>query len=277
MKFYFCIRSIGERTEHLCFDAIIKEMPDAIINIIRNVTPSYQAYKSMFDWAMRLRSLDPNGWLVAIDADVVMLPGWSKNLIESSLKVAPNKTFKFTFQVYDPIFETSRSRGNHIYQLSHIDKAYEALMKNIKIIEEKKIKNINKDFLLKPESSIRIHLEDKLKVVQFPEIIGIHGAEQYFREIIRTFKIRRHREPDLDKTFEFLLAEKRSDLIKKLEYDKLAANLGWYAGSNLEEIISIDKGNKQEINNLIQKYSIVERNELIENYDRFCQIYKIKQ
>lgn len=276
MSFHFCVRSIGERTEELCATAIRAAFPDSSIKFIRGLTPSYKAYRAMFEWATTLQSADPAGWLVAIDADTVMLPGWGAAVTQRSGELSPSTTFKFFFQVFDPIFGVARSRGHHVYQLTWASEALRALEENVALIQGgKRPPDFHRDFTLKPESSLRIRMWRRrgLQTVVFPEIIGIHGAEQYLAEVVRTFMIRRQREPGLERRHPFLLPERRSMLTAEREYDRLAANVGWEAGASQVEI-SIDRGDEARILSLLQEARLSERDALSESYESFSHRYE---
>jgi len=278
MKFGVYIRSTGERTEHLCIDACKQQVDGKDIHVLRNYFPSYNVYKEMFTRAKKSNY----DWFLGVDADVVLLPNWYDLISKKISSLNPEKTFKFTFRVYDPIYNKLIDRGNHIYNNTFTPFAIKALNENIFI---SKLPNFlksfyNKGHYLKPETALRGMLlkSQGLSNFNYQEVIGIHGAEQYFSEIFRTFYVRSKRNPDLIKNHSFLQKKNQKKQSQQQNLDKYVANLGWHYKTT-QKIGNVDARKIKEYQEILKnKYKVKERNNLEkglkEFYDQY--IYKFK-
>lgn len=272
MKFGIYIRSIGERTEQLCIDSCKQYIDSEDIHILRNYFPSYNVYREMFNRAEK----SDYDWFLAVDADVVLSPNWHDMVIEKIEGVDPKNTFKFTFRVYDPIYCNLIDRGNHVYNNTFTPLAIGALKKNILISRLPRIfkRFFNSGYYLKPETSLRGVLKEKhgLSNFNYPEVIGIHGTEQYYCEIFRTFLIRSKRNPEWINKYEFLQKNKQKQLFLQNEFELYVANLGWHHGDScaLNKIDSINIGLYQEI---LKKFKIQEREPLEMAIGEFYEKY----
>ncbi len=267
MKFGIYIRSIGERTEGLCIEACKKLIPKEDVHILRDYHPSYNVYKEMFVRAQKSNY----DWFMGLDADVVLYPDALDMILDKISQVDAQKTFKFTFHTYDPVYRSKIDRGNHIYNNEHTQLASVELEKNIRISRMPRILKFfyDKGYYLKPETSIRgrILKDYGLQNFSYPEIIGVHGAEQYLWETFRSFAIRARRNPEWERKHGFLADPQRDDL------DKLAAFLGWNHGKS-HKIEDVDARLADEIKIIIESEGLTERGELTLGYDMFLKKYQ---
>jgi hypothetical protein len=272
MKFGIYVRSIGERTESLCIDSCSQYVDPKDIHILRNYFPSYKVYKEMFLNALK----SDYEWFLAIDADVVLLPKWYKLVIKRIETVDSKNTFKFTFKVYDPIYDDLIDRGNHVYNNAHTRLALNALKKHIYISKLPKLfkRFFNPGYYLKPETSLRLRLLETHNLLNFsyPEVIGIHGAEQYFHEIFRTFLIRSKRNPGWIKKHDFLQRKSRQKLLEQNELDRYVANLGWHYGTNYD-VDDIDARDSSVYKKVLKEFKVQERGKLKMTLGEFYEKY----
>lgn len=269
------IRSVGERTERLCVDSCSQHVNSRDIHVIRNYFPSYNVYREMFYRAWR----SDYDWFLAVDADVVLLPNWYGLVIKQIKEVDPKTTFKFTFRVYDPIYDSRIHRGNHIYNNAFTNIAINALKKHIFISKLPRLfkRFFNSGYYLKPETSLRGRLLKTHNLLNFDysELIGIHGAEQYFREVFRTFLVRSKRNPEWIKKYDFLQKKNQQKLLQQNEIDRYVANLGWHYGVN-HNIDKVDARNIELYQKVLEKSKIQERDKLDMRLREFYEKYSKK-
>jgi len=274
MKFGVFIRSIGERTESLCIDSCRQHVDSKNIHILRNYFPSYNVYREMFNRAEK----SDYDWFLAVDADVVLSPNWYDMVMEIIKSVDSKTTFKFEFRVYDPIYDDLIYRGNHVYNNSFTTLAINALKKNILISRLPRfVKNcFKKGYYLKPETSLRGVLKVKHGLSNFscPDVIGVHGAEQFFEEIFRTFLVRSKRNPEWVKKYDFLNENRRKQLLDENRCNRYVANLGW--NSNKFDVDTIDARQQIEYKQILAKYNIKEHQKFSMNLESFYRKYEGK-
>ena len=266
VNFAVIVRSIGERSEGLALQSAELETGSKAI-LLSGFKPSYRVYEKMFQTAVN----SDFDWFLALDADTVLFPGWLTLVNEKISQIKGDETFKFFYKVYDPIFHDIRGRGHHIYNRSHIEKAIAALSENVSLINSGWLKRMlhSREYILKPESSLKHRMRKKygLKTFMFPEVAGVHGAQQYFSEIIRTFIIRANREPSLEREYAFLRQKQPSDL------DRLAAKVGWDFGLK-RKVDAIDSGNADVLKKLMQENGLVEKGKIDLSYGDFVSKYR---
>lgn len=162
------IRSVGERTVELTRDSVLRQgISSENIKIIQ-ITPFENALKEMM-----LISLNSNKPLtLALDADVVL----SANSIEKLLDYwNKNKLNTFTIQgkLHDKVFGEYRSVGHRLYKTNVFSEA-------IKIIPKP-------GEYLRPETALIEMLNERgMRSITVNKVFGLHGHEQYFRDIYRT-------------------------------------------------------------------------------------------
>ncbi|MCB9747909.1 MAG: hypothetical protein H6755_05810 [Candidatus Omnitrophica bacterium] len=273
MKFGVYIRSTGERTEQLCLEACRRHIPERDIHLLRNFYPSYKVYQEMF-----ARANDSKyDWFLGLDADVVLRPNWYTQIEKKINQFDKEKTFKFSFQVYDPIYRNRIDRGNHIYNNAYTATAIKSLKENIQIIRLPFFlkRFFSAGYYLKPETSLNTRVYKKTGALDHSnlnEIIGIHGAEQYYGEIFRGFLLRRGRNTDLMKQYTFLEIGQQEQLKKEGHLDQYVANLAWntkhFCTPNL-----VDARCKRKYLEYLKDYNIQEKYPLEITLEQFYQKY----
>jgi len=202
------IRSVGERTEKLCWESCrIHISPENII-IIRDVFPAHKAYSEMFEQA-KLLNYD---WFLGVDADVVLVKDWYELALQKRMEMEQKKWFVFSGVVRDK-FLGWIDRGNHFYNGEHVDKALDVLHQKTK-------------YMLKPESAIcqYVGLEDP----HYKDItIGYHGYEQYCRDIYYRFWMQAKRKREMENDYPFLKEDFNAG---NIDHDFIIAKKGWSAG-----------------------------------------------
>jgi len=174
------IRSIGERTEKCLFDQLQGE-DVAIVS----EKPLSNTLKKAFLLAVDSKS----AWTLHIDADVLLIPGSLANIYKR-LETQEKNVFAVQFLVADALLGDVRYAGNSAYRVDLIPEA-------LGFIDESYDK-------FRPVRHVVKRMEEKgyRFIDQKEEIIGLHDAEQYYRDIYRKafFYAFKH----LNKTKEFI-------------------------------------------------------------------------
>lgn len=274
MKIGVIIRSIGERTEKLCYESVSQCIPDVNIHIVRDYFPSYKAYIKMFEIA-KSRNYD---WFLGIDADVVLRNDWLYIFEKQLLAKKHDDIFRYHFMIKDYITRAELSRGNHFYNGKYIDLALKYLKYNVRIGRFwffYKLFGYNKKLFLKPESEIQVHmLKHNLIETSSEEIIGWHGYEQYYSEIFRQYLVRYHRDPGFINSFgkDFLPLERQKELLSSEDFDRYIANIAWN-NANRWKLESIDGRIKNEIISFMESIGISEKSPNELSIDDFYTLY----
>lgn len=263
MKFGVIIRSIGERTEDLCFQSANLWIKKEEISIIKDVSPSYLAYKKMFEIAQE-RKYD---WFLGLDADVILSPNWFDLFKTELLKINPENVFKITFSVVDRITEQNLFRGVHFYNGKYINECIEYLKITTFATNHSSLYKFlgKKSYYLKPESSLsEIALKRKnLNTLTVNNVIGLHGFDQYYSEIFRQYYVRHNRSPNFINEYPNIFNLDKDDKILTLE--RRAAKFGWeYAKWN--KVKQIDTLSENLFRSILSKEKIEEKKPLNEEY-----------
>jgi len=225
------IRSVGERTEELCFESVAQHLSKEKIHLLHNFNPSYKAFFKMFEIAKE-KGYD---WYLGLDADVVLKRNWPEIFVNRVPNALNQNGFRVHFCVNDFITNEKLIRGNNWYNGNFTKLCIEILKKNIRIGKYwpiYKLFNYSSGYFTKPETSIRTTMFRKYNVpdFQYSDLIGFHGYEQYYAEIFRQYFTRFHREHDWqswENRYPFLMKESVDRLFKKKNFDHAVANLGW--------------------------------------------------
>lgn len=196
------IRSVGERTEALCRQAVAAYINKDHIHVIRDRTPAWQAYEEMF----RMAEEREYAWYLGLDADVVLTVDWFSQLTQKQRSLNVDRVYDCSFPVVDYFFGVV-DKGNHLFNGRFTDAARRIL--------QQRTKNS-----IKPESGIFRHLPDQDSLYfQSLKPLGWHGYEQYNRDLYHRFFVlgaRGKRLPQLPDTA-----------------DRHVAQLAWTAGKRL--------------------------------------------
>jgi hypothetical protein len=216
MRFGIFIRSVGERTEALCREACLREVPPEDVHVIKDVYPAARAYLEMFNRAQE----ENYDWFGGVDADIVLKKWWMRMVRDKIREVERREFFVFSFHVRDKFLGVI-DRGNHFYNGRYVNEAREVLLK----------KTWNSS---KPESLIESHVV--AESAPYPGVIGYHGYDQYRRDIAYRFWLQYKRKPLRE--IERALRDGGKDK------DWEAARLGW------------EKSKKEVVNNLLIRSGI---------------------
>lgn len=276
MKFGVIIRSIGERTEKLCFESVEQYVNQSNIHIVKNRYPSYNAFIEMF----RLAKINQYDWYLGLDADVILARNWFDKFNVLLTKINTDKLFRIQFYLKDNISEQAIVRGNNFYHGKYTDYAlkymkYFALLSKIGFLAS--ILRINKGYIYKPESSLRgiLKTNHNFECYIDKSTIGFHGFEQYYYEIFRQYFVRRKRNPEYSnkKHFNFLSFKKQNELLANNDLEKYVANIGWNI-SKKYPINNIDARKISIFSNILENnYGICERRKNDLNVKDFYSIY----
>jgi len=179
IEFEYVVRSVGERTEDICVELIkLQQQPDEKITIIREPTHA-KAIERTF--AIGLKGM--SDWVVAVDADVLLLPG-SATQIRKELVSCKENVFVVNSAVYDKIYSMKRWAGVHVYRRAMLEELYDVF---------REIKNKPN---LKIETAAIKELQKKNKQPLFSKIIvGTHDFKQFYKDIYRKAYLNTIRNP----------------------------------------------------------------------------------
>lgn len=167
------IRSVGERTEQICFDITRRQITDPkFIHIIRN-SPFIEAISRGMDLTLD----SGNQYALFLDADVLLLDD-ALQMMLSQIKQINYPFFMCNFAILDYQFGCSTYAGVHFY-----NSEYFKLAKNY--LDESKNEQ-------RPESNIyyQIALKNNIPSVGNATIVGLHGYEQWYADSYRTMFVR---------------------------------------------------------------------------------------
>lgn len=272
MKFGVFIRSIGERTEDICYQAVNVWVPKENIHVIKNVSPSYLAFNEMFKQAKE----QEYDWFVGLDADVVLSERWMDIIRRELLKMGDGKEnmFKITFQVRDRITGEILNRGIHLYNGRFVNEALEGMEVVMQAAKYPMIYRLigKKKFYVKPESSLagivreRYHLDAR----ELSILMGVHGLEQYYHEIFRQFVTRRQRDETYLNTYPEILNTETND--KELNLERKVAKLGWDKSAEMKiNKVSIDA--IDEYKYFLEENGVIEKAPININFKKFYRNY----
>lgn len=256
------IRSMGERTETLCLDSVRKTYGLKNVHVIKGVSPAYKAFEIMFRKALENRY----DWYLGLDADVVLLPNWLRDIKQIIENRGGLSLFSFSLPMIDP-FIGSVDKGNHIFNGNYTDRALKVLRTKTR-------------FSLKPESSIKSHVASTESIYfQENQPIGLHGCEQFYKDIAYRFFLQRLRRNNRQ-----VAAKLRKEARRNPVSDFRVALCGWNKGRNaalfqpLRKMVGInpyesDMRQRDMFSELFTHLGIEEKGELKIALDQFYRRY----
>lgn len=169
-NFGVIIRSVGERTEKLCLDAIRLYAEPLII---KNIHPHTKANLVMYENMLK----NPKDWWLSVDADVVLKKDWideMDKLIEGCDDILGSIPKEYEF-----ILNKIHNRGCRTYNGKFIQNCYDNMNKVIQQATDN----------LFPEDWARKQIQEQFNVLKVkPKIkIGFHGCEQYYIHIYNAY------------------------------------------------------------------------------------------
>lgn len=161
------MRTIGERTEKCLIDRISDEFPTVSLAVASDY-PSSKTLEKAFQLAME----SGKKWSIHLDADVLLMPGALQKMF-NVLGQLEEKVFAVRFLIADPLLGTIRFAGNQTYRIDYIPYA-------LPFAQNSKDK-------LRPDRHVIEKMEAKgyLFADVKQVVIGVHDAEQFYRDIYR--------------------------------------------------------------------------------------------
>ena len=247
-KVFIVIRSVGERTESLCYELLVAQgFPKKNISLIR-ISPFSNALRTAYEIGISANL----PWTFCLDADVLLLPGTLAKLIHYAENL-DQSVVEVRGLVLDKFFGGPRQAGNHLYRTSLLPKAIDLIS--------------NDD--IRPEQNAL----ERMKAAGHPWkridlIIGLHDFEQYFRDIFRKCFIQAHKHQEYAEIFVTYWPQQMSS-----DPDYFIALEGYKAGLGFKDNVQID--NRQSIYN--EKYQILNYREKTEIQPDLVQPDNIKK
>jgi hypothetical protein len=169
------IRSVGERTEKMCYRLLEGIFPSEQVKVISDTPFAATLRKSLQYGIAQNRQ-----WTLCIDADVLVEQKALRALFERSCTF-DDAYFEFHGFIADKFFEDIRPAGNHLYRTKHLQQA-------IDMIPDEGIS-------LRPETYMLKAMERRgIKHKYFPDLtVGLHDFEQYHRDIFNKGFLHAHK------------------------------------------------------------------------------------
>ena len=271
MKLTVVIRSIGERTEQLCYESIVQCIEKDDIFFVRNEFPAYNAYLKTFDIFLSKQS----DWCLALDADVILQQDWIIKFQHCIMNNDTSKKFAVHFKVLDKNTQGLLYRGVHFYNHVFIGlaKLFIECNKTIYNSEQLRAAVNNHRLYTKLESSLDIYFHTLgIERIFSEEIIGWHGFEQYCNEIFRQYAVRALRDPEFIHTHTDIHNKKKAGMA--LDGEELAA----YLGDEYFEMIQDKKSlpeMQQAIARKLSEFGVKEKQPLLLSLHDFYADHKI--
>ena len=234
------IRSVGERTERVCFELLKKQIPESNIQFVRE-KPFNEAVRKTFEVGIQ----ENRKWTYAIDADLLIKPGVIKELFYFA-ETTDEQVFKITGKIIDKFIESPREGGIHLYRTAHMEHALNKIPDPYEST--------------RPESFVRNEMNKIGFISVTTEIItGLHDFEQYYHDIYRKCFI--HSKKHHVRVMKVLPAWEQLAIN---DHDYLIAINGFNAGCKYEGPVSIDTNSNflNEFKNTLDYLSIKEKGEL---------------
>ncbi|MEM1410607.1 MAG: hypothetical protein AAGG79_07690 [Pseudomonadota bacterium] len=162
----FVIRSVGERTEGRCRDAILAQgVPSENVVTVRQ-TPFLEAMRVAYQSGIEAGRL----WTYCIDADVILRPAAVSTVLNFAARQKAN-VFEVQAFVLDKLMISLRMAGNHLFRTAHLRRMIAA---------------IPQTDVLRPETEAMKSLVRQGMVWRaVPYVAGLHDFGQANRDIFR--------------------------------------------------------------------------------------------
>jgi hypothetical protein len=155
------IRSVGEKTEKICYDIACDQVGEENVFIIHE-KPFWKAVKKTFELGLA----SDKKWTLALDADVLLKQNAVNEMIWNAKKYG-SKLFIYQGYIFDYILGIYREGGPHLYQNIHLEKA-----QNI----------IDADpFIIRPETYVQKKMIAQFGAIKITDnkVFGLHDFYQY--------------------------------------------------------------------------------------------------
>ncbi len=167
------IRSIGERTESLCYRSICTQSSKpANIEYVIGEKPFSQALEKSL-----LKALDMGSkWSLIVDADLVLLND-SLSVMLKHAERAGDMVFRVNPKIYDKFLGFPTFGGPHLYRTKYVEEA---------------LKHIQSDEVTtRPETDMcRAVARKGLRLVNVNNVVALHDYEQFYKDIYRKYVFR---------------------------------------------------------------------------------------
>lgn len=199
INFEYVVRTIGERTEEVCIELIHRQKAENEKVSILNESTHVDAIEKTFLLGLRSEA----DWLVAVDADMLLLPGGVSEMREE-VKSCDANVFVAYPAVYDKLYSIRRW-GVSLYRVSMLEELYDTF---------KELKN---NHHLKIEGgAIKEVAKGKNEIFYSRKVVALHDFHQYYRDLYRKVYLNTVRNPGYKKK-----AEKNWEKISHLDADYL--------------------------------------------------------
>ncbi len=178
------VRSVGERTEESCRRLLAEQIPPDNIVVVRDAPFSATLARSF-----RVGLERGLTWTFCVDADVLPLPDAVRDLRDTA-RAAGDNVCEVQGLVLDKFFGNFRPAGNHLYRTA-------ALRTALDLIPAEGLASpaAPASFRpLRPElSTLNAMKERGYPWIQTAQPVGLHGFEQYYRDVFRTCFVQAHK------------------------------------------------------------------------------------
>lgn len=168
------VRTVGERTEEICRQLILRQVPEKNVIVVSNKPFSAtlaDSYRAGIERGLK--------WTLCVDADILLRPDAVATLLAIGGESEDN-VCEIQGMVLDKLFGGPRQGGPHLYRTALLSEA---------------IALIPKEGLdLRPEHfTLNRMKESGYTWVEVPTVLGLHDFEQYYRDIYRKCFVQAHK------------------------------------------------------------------------------------
>lgn len=182
VNFEYVIRTIGERTEEVCIEIVSRQKGEHEKVSILNEDTHVDAIEKTFMLGLRSDA----DWLVAIDADMLLLPN-GISVIRDEIESCARNVFIAYPAVYDKLYSIRRW-GVSVYRTSMLEELYNAF-------NELR----NKRHLKIEGGAIKAVAKGENKIFYSRKVVALHDFDQYYRDLYRKVYLNTIRNPGYDK------------------------------------------------------------------------------
>lgn len=180
----FVIRTVGERTEGVCIELVNRQKDEhEVLHVLREKT-----HADAVERTIRIGLESKAEWLVAIDADMLLLPG-SMSTIRKEIRSCSDDTAIIHPAVVDKLYRMRRW-GLTVYRKSILEELHD----EFQIIRKKQHLKIEGAAI--KELSRKKHRE----VIFSRNVTAIHDFYQYYRDLYRKAYLNTLRNPGFNKS-----------------------------------------------------------------------------
>lgn len=161
------IRSVGERTETLCFELLKQQINEENIFIVSDI-PFVKTLEKTFKKAVS----EGRKWTLCIDSDVLVRPGLVKDIISYAEK-QNDDVFVIQGMSLDKFINCTREVGQRLFRTELLSKGFEFMSEAAEDI--------------RPESFVVVNILNQgyKKILEPNLLIGVHDFEQSYKDIYR--------------------------------------------------------------------------------------------